>query len=90
MKPGHFGIYDPQVDRRNLTVRQRMQEDQIILLDSLPEFLGFTKLINLPVIDELTRGLQSMFVQKTMPLWVTYAAQNIFRYPPCTPSGCRA
>ena len=76
MKPGHFGVYNPHADRSKLTVREQLQEDRIILLEALPEFFIITKINgNLPVADELTNGLRSMFVQKTVPLWVTYAAQ---------------
>jgi hypothetical protein len=75
-EPGHFGIYNPRVDRSKLTVSQKMQEDKIILLEALPEFFVMTKIVgNAPVVDEFANGLRSAFVQKKIPLWVTYAAQ---------------
>jgi hypothetical protein len=76
IKPGYFGVYDPNADRSKLTDRQRMLEDKIILLESLPEFFVFAQVNdNLVVPDELTLGLHSVFAQKTVPLWVCYSAQ---------------
>ena len=77
LKPGHFGIYDPNVDRSQLSARQQFQEDKIILLEALPEFFIASKLgrNHLPVTDELTSGLLSTFSSKTAPLWVIYACQ---------------
>jgi hypothetical protein len=76
LKLGHLGIYDPHADRSKLTVRQLMQEDRIILMEALPEFFAVSKIKScLPVPDELTNGLLSMFAAKTIPLWVTYASQ---------------
>jgi hypothetical protein len=76
LKPGHFGVYNPLSDRSKMTVRQRMQEDRIILFESLPEFHVFTRVRNdLPVADELADGLRSMFADKTVPIWLAYAMQ---------------
>lgn len=76
MKPGHFGIYNPRVDRSKLTIRQKMQEDRIILFEALPEFFVMANITGgVPVADEFAIGLRSVFVQKTVPLWVAYAAQ---------------
>ena len=76
LKPGHFGIYDPNADRSQLTARQQFQEDQIILLEALPEFFIVSKVgsSHLPVTDELTNGLLSTFSSKMAPLWVIYAS----------------
>jgi hypothetical protein len=76
MKPGHFGIYDPSTDRSKLTVRQRMREDQIILCEALPEFIASnTVKSEVPIEDEFSIGLRSMFATKKVTLWVTFAAQ---------------
>ena len=76
LKPGHFGIYNPLSDRSRMTVRQRMQEDRILLFESLPEFHVFTRVRkDLPVADELADGLRSMFADNTVPIWVAYAMQ---------------
>jgi hypothetical protein len=78
MKPGYYGIYDPHTDRSKLTIRQRMLEDRIILLEALPQLFIFTKVHDVPIQDEFTNGLRTMFVQKTVPLWVTTFAAQIF------------
>jgi hypothetical protein len=53
-----------------------MKGDGIILFEALCEFLFWTKYTgDIPVLDELTDGLRSTFVDKIVPLWVAYAAQ---------------
>ena len=69
LKPGRFDIYDSLKDRSKLTIRQRMRDDRIIIFESLPEFFLFTKVKpDLPVPDELTRGLPSSFINKTVSI----------------------
>ena len=75
-KPGYFGVYNPRTDRSRLTAREKLKEDLIILCESLPEFCLFTKVTSqFPVPDELLDGLRLMFTKKTIPTWVTFAAQ---------------
>jgi hypothetical protein len=87
MKPGYWGIYDPRADRNKLTVRERIVEDRVILLEALPEFYLICPDImfnnpkyRLPVADEFIEGLRSVFqLQKTgkkdVPLWVAFGGQ---------------
>jgi hypothetical protein len=64
-KPGYYGIYDPLTDRSKLTIRQKLQEDQIVLFESPPDFFLFTQLAgDFPVADELLDGLRLTFPMK--------------------------
>jgi hypothetical protein len=44
LKAGHFGVYDPTSDRNELTARERVREDRIILMEAFPEFFVASKL----------------------------------------------
>ena len=75
-KPGHFGVYNPRVDRSKLSIREQFKEDMIILVESLPDFFLFTQVTRqFPVADEFLDGLRVMFTKKTVSTWVTFAAQ---------------
>ena len=75
-KPGYFGTYDPHCDRNQLTIRQRMQEDRVILLETLPEFFVLSQTKDkLLEADELTHGIREMCLTRKVPLWVAYATQ---------------
>jgi len=77
-KPGHFGIYDPHCDREKLTIREKMQEDRIILLEVLPEFFILSEATDGHRIfggDELTHGIGEMCRTKEIPLWLAFATQ---------------
>lgn len=70
MKRGHFGSYNPQAKRTNMTHEQRELEDTIVLLELLPEFvLGNAFFVQ----DELTRGLHQMTQTKKIPIWLGFA-----------------
>src|SRR5271169_86838 len=76
MKPAYHGTYNPPADRSKLTIRERMKEDLIILVKSLPDFYTFTLVTSdFPIADGLFQGLQSMFVEKTILIWVAYSLQ---------------
>jgi hypothetical protein len=42
-RPGHYGIYNPKVDRAQLNDYERFREDKIILVESMTEFFVLTK-----------------------------------------------
>ena len=70
-----IGIANQCTDRP-ITSRERMKEDGTILYEALCEFLFWIKCTrDLPVLDELTDGLRTAFVDEIVPLWVAYAAQ---------------
>ena len=78
LKPGHLGVYDPSRDRSQMTARQRVRDDRIILMELFPEFEFVREfgVEQLPVPDELTKGLVSTFsIKEDAPLWVIYALQ---------------
>ncbi|KAJ8108349.1 hypothetical protein OPT61_g8231 [Boeremia exigua] len=76
MKPGFYGTYDPFSNRDSKSEREKFTEDKILLLEILPEFYFHcraTKPAPPPVEDELTRGLRTMFVTKTVDLPLVFA-----------------
>jgi hypothetical protein len=77
-KPGHYGTYDPRVDRSTLSDYGRWQEDKIILAEAMTDFFVAYKFgkKSVPVLDELTDGLMQVFETKRIPLWVVYATQT--------------
>jgi hypothetical protein len=74
MKRGHFGVYNPLLDREKLSDAQRQNQDLILLIELLPEFC-FIQRYNAPQFasDELTRGLIKMAQTKEIPIWLTFA-----------------
>ena len=71
------GTYDPLSNRHDKTDLEKAKEDKIILGEILEEFglLGYCP-VELPVQDELTRGLRDMFTTKNSPrIWLVFAAQ---------------
>jgi hypothetical protein len=74
MKRGHFGVYNPRLDRSKLSDAQRQKQDLILLVELLPEFC-FLQRYNAPHFakDELTRGLIKMVETKNIPIWLTFA-----------------
>jgi hypothetical protein len=74
MKRGHYGVYNPHLDRSKLSDIQRQSQDLILLVELLPEFC-FMQRYNTPqfATDELTRGLIKMVETKKIPIWLTFA-----------------
>lgn len=74
-RDGHFGTYDPSIERSTLSPREKLQEDKIILCGALTDLALFQSLgKGVPVEDELIRGLRDAKTYK-VPLWLTFAAQ---------------
>ncbi|KGO37101.1 hypothetical protein PEX1_043610 [Penicillium expansum] len=75
-KPGFYGTYDPESDRKSKPARERFAEDMQILMEAFPEFylLGFRAQGNLAE-DELSRGLKAAFTTKEHPFWLVFAVQ---------------
>jgi hypothetical protein len=74
MKRGHFGVYNPRLDRSKLSDAQRQNQDLILVVELLPEFC-FIQRYNAAqfATDELTRGLVKMVETKNIPIWLTFA-----------------
>ncbi|OCL05854.1 hypothetical protein AOQ84DRAFT_399341 [Glonium stellatum] len=78
MKPGFYGHYNASSDRKAKSSREKFLEDKIILLEALPDFCLIARANNtsIPGEDELTRGLRKFFKDKTISLWLVFAAQT--------------
>ncbi|MCJ1287916.1 hypothetical protein MMC26_007268 [Xylographa opegraphella] len=75
-KRGLFGLYNPHASRARMSFREAFKEDQIVLLEALPEFCLIQMFgLELPVVDELTRGLCEMSRTKQISLWLVFATQ---------------
>jgi hypothetical protein len=69
MKPGFFGNVD--LSGEPLSWRAMFHQNKIVLLEFMPEFCILNKLRNeLPVQDELSRGLREMMRTKKIPIWL--------------------
>ncbi|KAH6639064.1 hypothetical protein C7974DRAFT_304256 [Boeremia exigua] len=78
MKAGYYGTYNPLSNRDRKNDRDKFNEDQILLLEMLPEFYFHcdfvTKRAPPPVEDEFTRELRTMFKTKQVTLPLVFAA----------------
>lgn len=69
MKPGFFGEVD--LSGQPLSWRAMFNQDKIVLLELLPEYCILNKIRNeLPIQDELSRGLREMTHTKKIPIWL--------------------
>lgn len=79
LKPDHYGVYDPEQDRSKLSKKQQDQEDLIVTMNILPEFVKLSRAqAHLPVEDELTTGLRIMMDTcdaKQLPMFTYFAFQ---------------
>ena len=79
LKPDHYGVYSPEKDRDSMTRKQQDQEDLIVTMNLLPEFVKLSRArANLPAQDELTTGLRIMMDTcdaKKLPMFVGFAFQ---------------
>lgn len=79
LKPDHYGVYRPEADRSKMTKQQRDQEDMIVTMNLLPEFVKLSRAhAIMPVSDELTSGLR-IFMDacdaKALPMHSIFAMQ---------------
>ncbi|KAL4746297.1 hypothetical protein BDW72DRAFT_38445 [Aspergillus terricola var. indicus] len=75
-KKGYYGTYDPKMDREQMSLGQKFNEDQIILLSILPEFCMVERFeMQMPVWDAITRGLVEFIKTKRVTLWLCFASQ---------------
>jgi hypothetical protein len=77
MKPGYYGVYNPESDREKMSDRGKFNEDKILLLELLPDFylLCYGKSGAMLSEDEFTRGLRTYFGNKKVSIWLSFAAQ---------------
>lgn len=75
-KKGYFGHYNQKASRDRMTASERFDEDELILLELLPEFAMIQQFdIELPVEDEITKGLVAFVEDKKVPVWLCFATQ---------------
>ncbi|KAL4744107.1 hypothetical protein BDV11DRAFT_201525 [Aspergillus similis] len=75
-KKGFFGTYDPKMDREQMSLGQKFNEDQIIFFSILPEFCMVERFkIQMPAQDAITRGLVEFVKTKRVTLWLCFASQ---------------
>jgi hypothetical protein len=89
MKQGFYGTYNPPSDRSTKSNREKFQEDKILLLEMLPEFLYHCRTTpERPAAeDELTRGLRTMFQTKKVTLSVAFATTMFLDIHHCLRDG---
>lgn len=79
IKPGYLGRYDAAQDRKKMCKHEQDMEDEIVVLELLPEFLKLSKArVPIPAQDELTAGLRKMMDAgkiDALPLYVVFASQ---------------
>lgn len=75
-KKGNFGTYRPAYDRSTMSNSDKFDEDQVVLMEALPEF-AFIALYKIPIPgeDEFTKGMRNMIKTKRVSLWLSFAAQ---------------
>lgn len=75
-KKGYFGAYRPTYERSTMSNSERFIEDQIILLQALPDF-AFIARYKIPISgeDEFTKGVRGIISSKKVSLWPSFAAQ---------------
>ena len=73
---GHHGLYNPQDDRADMSFRQQINEDKVLIAELLPEFcmVHHTGCQYLQL-DELARGLGQMHKTRSIPIWIVFATQ---------------
>jgi hypothetical protein len=74
MKRGYFGVYNPLDDRSQMEWKEKHSEDEILLLELLPEFcfMRDSKDEHFAA-DELTKALAQMTLTKEIPIWLVFA-----------------
>jgi hypothetical protein len=74
LKPGHFGEID--MTGQPLSWRAKFNQGKIVLLEVLPEFCVLEQIRHeIPVMDELSRGLVEMIRTKKIPIWLVLGCQ---------------
>ncbi|KAL4812452.1 hypothetical protein BDW67DRAFT_178687 [Aspergillus spinulosporus] len=76
-KAGYFGTFDRASNRSKKSGRGRFDEDKLVMLEILSEFLFLHRLVPSPEPheDDITRGLRQMFDTHRKPLWLTFGCQ---------------
>ncbi|CAK1366228.1 unnamed protein product [Cercospora beticola] len=79
LKPDHYGVYKPEQDRSAMSLEEQDQEDLIITMNLLQEFTKLSRAhVDLPVEDELTRGIRLMTDTcdaRQLPMFAGFAFQ---------------
>lgn len=79
LKPDHFGVYRPELDRSAMSQEEQQVEDLIVTMNLLQEFTKLSRAhVDLPVEDELTRGIRILTDTcdaRQMPMFTGFAFQ---------------
>ncbi|ORZ34817.1 hypothetical protein BCR44DRAFT_1435871 [Catenaria anguillulae PL171] len=76
LRKGHFGVYDPLVDRSRLSLRDRLQEDRLILQELMPELVFLERKKTLPpACDTLSEEFSKFAHTKAETPILVFAAQ---------------
>lgn len=76
-KPGHFGIRDRSTAWDQKSARDKVKDDQIVLMEAFSDLSLLALMMEKHPLaeDELIRGIRDMRPGKPVSLWLTFAAQ---------------
>lgn len=75
-RKGFYGTYRPEANRSRMSLREKFAENEIIIMEALPDFC-MMEMGNVEPVgqDELTRGLKEMCTTKKASTWLLFATQ---------------
>ncbi|KAM7210096.1 hypothetical protein V8F06_014518 [Rhypophila decipiens] len=75
-KEGTFGVYDPKSDRATKTGQQKLQQDQIVIMEVFTEVMTVIRAISgYPATDEFMRAVKEIEKTLQVPFYGVFAAQ---------------
>lgn len=75
-RKGFYGTYRPEANRSSMSLREKLAENKIVIMEALPDFCMMA-IGNVDPVgqDELTRGLKEMCRTKKASTWLLFATQ---------------
>jgi hypothetical protein len=74
-EPRAPSTYNPSADRSKLTIHERIEEDEVLMTESLTDFFLYDWVVaKAPVTDKLLDGIRLMSDEKIVPTWLVFAA----------------
>jgi hypothetical protein len=74
MKRGYLGVYNPRDDRSTMHGIEKHREDQVLLLELMPEFSFISKnKLELFAVDEVSKAIGQMALTKEIPISLAFA-----------------
>lgn len=76
-KPGYFGARDRRTIWAQKSVRDKFQDDRLVLMEAFPDLMLMTMITAKSPLaeDELIRGIRQMAPGRPISLWLVFAAQ---------------